>query len=33
MLHDNCKRLYKLDHVPDRIAHLCRWGGSTARSR
>jgi len=22
MLHDNCKRLYKLDHVPDRIAHL-----------
>jgi len=22
MLHDNCKRLYGLDHVPDRIPHL-----------
>ena len=22
MLHDNCKRLYKLDHVPDRLPHL-----------
>jgi len=22
MLHDNCKRLYKLDHVPDTISYL-----------
>ena len=22
MLHDNCKRLYKLDHVPDTLSHL-----------